>query len=52
MGGPSRVTVEFLPDGDGTRVELTHSELAGDESRAQHEHGWNAVLDNLSRAIA
>jgi uncharacterized protein YndB with AHSA1/START domain len=49
MGPPSRVTVDFVPDGGGTRVELTHSELASDESRAQHEHGWNAVLDNLAK---
>jgi uncharacterized protein YndB with AHSA1/START domain len=51
MGPPSRVTVDFVADGDGTRVELTHSELATAESRAQHEHGWNACLDNLARRV-
>ena len=51
MGPPSRVTVDFVPDGAGTRVAITHSELAGDESRAQHEHGWNAVLDNLQARV-
>jgi uncharacterized protein YndB with AHSA1/START domain len=51
MGPPSRVTVDFLPDGAGTRVAITHSELVGDESRAQHEHGWNAVLDSLQARV-
>jgi uncharacterized protein YndB with AHSA1/START domain len=51
MGPPSRVTVDFVADGGGTRVEITHTGLAGDESRAQHEHGWNAVLDNLAKRV-
>jgi uncharacterized protein YndB with AHSA1/START domain len=51
MGGTSRVTVDFVADGTGTRVGLTHSELASDESRARHEHGWNACLDNLARVL-
>lgn len=48
---PSRVTVDFVADGDGTRVELTHSGLASDASRARHEHGWNACLDNLAQRV-
>jgi uncharacterized protein YndB with AHSA1/START domain len=51
-GGSSRVTVDFRADGDGTRVELSHSELSSEESRAQHEHGWNACFDNLERVFA
>jgi len=50
-GEPSRVTVEFVADGDGTRVELTHTGLASDESRARHEHGWNACFDNLAQRV-
>jgi uncharacterized protein YndB with AHSA1/START domain len=50
-GAPSRVTVEFVADGDGTHVELTHSGLTTDESRAQHEHGWNACFDNLAQRV-
>jgi len=45
----TRVTVEFLAEGDGTRVVITHTGLPSDELRAQHEHGWIAVLDNLER---
>jgi uncharacterized protein YndB with AHSA1/START domain len=50
-GESSRVTVDFVAEGAGTRVELTHSGLLGDESRAQHEHGWNACLDNLAQRV-
>jgi uncharacterized protein YndB with AHSA1/START domain len=45
------VTVEFHGEGDGTRVVLTHTGLPGEESRAQHEHGWHAVLDSLERRV-
>jgi uncharacterized protein YndB with AHSA1/START domain len=51
MGPPSRVTVDFVADGDGTRVEILHTGLAGEASRAQHEHGWIAVLDNLAGVL-
>jgi uncharacterized protein YndB with AHSA1/START domain len=51
MGPPSRVTVDFVADGGGTRVELTHSGLVTEQSRAQHEHGWNACLDNLASRV-
>jgi uncharacterized protein YndB with AHSA1/START domain len=51
MGPESRVTVDFVADGQGTRVELTHSGLPSDESRAQHEHGWNACFDNLAARV-
>jgi uncharacterized protein YndB with AHSA1/START domain len=51
MGPPSTVTVDFVADGGGTRVELLHSGLAGEQSRAHHEHGWHAVLDNLGNRV-
>jgi uncharacterized protein YndB with AHSA1/START domain len=51
MGPPSRVTVDFVADGPGTRVELTHSGLTSDQSRARHEHGWNECLDNLAQRV-
>ena len=51
MGPPSRVTVDFVADGDGTRVVLTHRGLATVESRARHEHGWNACFDNLAQRV-
>jgi uncharacterized protein YndB with AHSA1/START domain len=49
----SRVLVEFNADGGATELVLTHTALASQESRANHEHGWDACLDNLeSRVIA
>ena len=47
----TRVTVEFHPDGDGTRVELHQTGFSSDEDRDQHAHGWNGCLDNLDRRI-
>jgi uncharacterized protein YndB with AHSA1/START domain len=50
-GHESLVTVEFRPDADGTVVALEHAQLVSDESRAQHEHGWRGVMDNLERRV-
>lgn len=45
------VVVDFVPDGTGTLVRLTHSGFAGDEILAMHDHGWQAVLANLERTV-
>ena len=45
----SVVTVEFAEQDGRTTVTLLHTGLGTDESRAQHEHGWHACLDNLER---
>jgi Activator of Hsp90 ATPase homolog 1-like protein len=45
---PTEVEVRFLPEGDGTRVELEHrgwERLAeGAEKRANYDTGWDFVL--------
>jgi uncharacterized protein YndB with AHSA1/START domain len=41
------VEVEFVEDGDGTEVTLTHSGFASEESSESHSHGWNHLLDSL-----
>ena len=46
----SLVVVEFLEDGDGTLVKLTHSGFASDEIREMHAQGWAAVMANLERS--
>jgi uncharacterized protein YndB with AHSA1/START domain len=53
MAGSERtqVVVEFLEDGDGTLVKLTHSGFSGDQIRDMHVQGWAAVLANLERAV-
>ena len=47
----SLVVVEFLEDGDGTLVKLTHSGLANEQIREMHAQGWEAVLANLERQM-
>lgn len=44
--GTSTVDVTFEPDGDGTLVRLTHSQLPADAFEA-HKQGWNHYLDRL-----
>jgi uncharacterized protein YndB with AHSA1/START domain len=48
-GEATEVEVRFLPEGDGTRVELEHRGWerlaeAGAEKRANYDTGWDAVL--------
>lgn len=50
--GASTVEVSFTPDGDGTLVRLLHRDLASDESRAAHAHGWNHYTQRLALAAA
>lgn len=45
------VTVDFLEDGAGTLVKLTHSGFANAEIKGMHIHGWEAVLANLERSV-
>jgi hypothetical protein len=49
IGPESRVTVDFVADGAGTRVELTHTRLVSEQSR--HGHGWDACLDNVAGRV-
>jgi uncharacterized protein YndB with AHSA1/START domain len=53
MAGSERslVVVEFLVEGDGTLVRLTHSGFANDQIREMHAQGWEAVLANLERSV-
>ena len=50
-GRESLVTVEFRPEGDGTRLVLIHSGLASEESRDGHTDGWTKCLDNLGTRV-
>ena len=45
------VIVDFLEDGAGTLVKLTHSGFANEEIKGMHSHGWDAVLTNLERSV-
>jgi uncharacterized protein YndB with AHSA1/START domain len=45
--GSSTVEVTLIPDGDGTIVRLRHTGLPDQDSRAQHEAGWQHYTQRL-----
>jgi uncharacterized protein YndB with AHSA1/START domain len=45
------VVVDFVEDGDGTIVKLTHTGFENEELRDMHTHGWQAVLTNLEAKV-
>jgi uncharacterized protein YndB with AHSA1/START domain len=51
-GQTSLVTVEFLEDGAGTEVVLTHDGLPTEKAQGDHTRGWGQILDHLARVTA
>ncbi|MEX0283240.1 MAG: SRPBCC domain-containing protein [Paracoccaceae bacterium] len=47
----STVTLLFAPDGDGTRVTLTHVRFVDEQTRDNHKGGWTSILDALNGAL-
>jgi uncharacterized protein YndB with AHSA1/START domain len=45
------VVIDFVEDGDGTLVKLTHSGFANEQLRDMHVQGWQAVLANLESRV-
>jgi uncharacterized protein YndB with AHSA1/START domain len=45
------VTVDFTPDGDATKVTITHDQFTNTEDRDKHNEGWNGCLNRLQRAL-
>lgn len=45
------VVVDFVEDGDGTLVRLTHSGFSRAHVRDMHVQGWKGVLANLECAV-
>ncbi len=43
------LSIDFAPHGNGTELTLTHERFAREESRNNHEHGWNLILDNMEK---
>jgi uncharacterized protein YndB with AHSA1/START domain len=41
------LTVEFAPHEKGTMLTLTHEHFKSEESRGNHEYGWNSILDKM-----
>lgn len=51
-GAETLLTVEFLPEGDGTRVKLTHRGFPNAEAADQHEKAWPLVLEQQEQRLA
>jgi uncharacterized protein YndB with AHSA1/START domain len=45
--GSTTVTIELEPDGAGTLLRLTHSDLAPPPVAEHHREGWSNYLDRL-----
>jgi uncharacterized protein YndB with AHSA1/START domain len=48
----SIVTVEFSDRNGGTELRLKHEQLPSEESRDDHNRGWNSVLDKLEKFVS
>jgi uncharacterized protein YndB with AHSA1/START domain len=48
----SIVSVEFLDSDGGTELRLKHEQLPSEESRDDHNRGWNSVLDRLEKFVS
>ncbi len=48
----SRVTVRFEPRDGGTEVIVVHESIDAEETRVDHQKGWNGCLDNLEALFA
>ena len=54
-GGPASdtlVTVDFTPEGEATKVTITHEQFTNTEDRDKHAEGWNGCLSRLPRLFA
>ena len=47
----SIVTVEFSDCNGGTEVRVAHLQLPSEESRDDHNRGWNSALDRLEKFV-
>jgi uncharacterized protein YndB with AHSA1/START domain len=53
-GGPmadTLVTVDFAPEGEATKVTITHEQFTNTEDRDKHNEGWNGCLNRLQRTL-
>jgi len=47
----TRITIDIAPDGDGSRLTLTHEGVWTDYEERTRK-GWTMILDGLSRTLA
>jgi uncharacterized protein YndB with AHSA1/START domain len=51
-GAETLVTVALAPDGDGTKVRLTHGGFYDEPAARQHAESWPGVLAHLDEVLA
>ena len=51
-GAETVLTVEFIPEKDGTRVKLAHRGFPHEQARTQHEAAWPKVLEQQENKLA
>jgi uncharacterized protein YndB with AHSA1/START domain len=51
-GAETVVRVELEPQGEGTKLRLTHSGFPDEESRDGHAQAWPMVLEQLDKVMA
>jgi len=45
------VTVDFVPEGEATKVTITHENFVSTEDRDKHNEGWIGCLSRLERKL-
>ncbi len=48
----SEVELTFVPEGNGTRLTLTHTQFLDEEQRDNHKSGWENILVALDNNLA
>ncbi len=51
-GAETILRIELVPEGDATRLRLTHSGFVTEKSRAGHAENWPLALDILNEALS